>query len=129
MIAPGYRDEEILKLSTLYRNGGMRGPPEAPWCVSEQWLWNSVRIDARVGEKHYFPNHLNDEETESCETLTPTGSSEAETVTPEKCGRKRHNDTLKSSGSNLSLQSESKFFTFHIRTKQIQTQSSIPRQS
>ena len=58
MIAPGYRSEEVVRLASIYQQGGMRGPPEAPWCVTEQWLWNSIRIDARVGEKHYFPAHL-----------------------------------------------------------------------
>ena len=58
MIAPGYRSDDVVRFASIYQQGGMRGPPEAPWCVTEQWLWNSIRIDARVGEKHYFPAHL-----------------------------------------------------------------------
>ena len=54
MIAPGYRSEEVVRLASIYQQGGMRGPPEAPWCVTEQWLWNSILIDARVGKKQFF---------------------------------------------------------------------------
>ena len=80
MIAPGYRSEEVVRLASIYQQGGMRGPPEAPWCVTEQWLWNSIRIDARVGEKHYFPAHLGKSQTrpgsdgnanESCRASSP----------------------------------------------------------
>lgn len=119
MIAPGYRSDDVVRFASIYQQGGMRGPPEAPWCVTEQWLWNSIRIDARVGEKHYFPAHLVGEkdEIETEETITPSSPSEAETVTPEKCSRKRNNETLKSSSSNLSLQSETSDSEFNTEAE------------
>ena len=144
MVAPNYRDERVTSRATIYQAGGMRGPPDAPWCVTEQWLWNSIRIDARVGEKHYFPAHLqssakrqNNDDIESEETITPSSSTEVETLTPEKCTRKRNNETLKSSSSNLSLQSESEFLKINfakfwilseivrLSQFQLQTQSSL----
>ena len=77
----------------------MTGPPASAWVVEDEWLWNSIQIDNRVGEKCFFPRRLLAKRNDNSE-ITESNS------------RKRGPDTLvtsKSSNSNISLQSESKF--------------------
>ena len=107
MISPNaIADEKMRQIVTKYLDGKMAGPPTSPWIVKEDWLWNSIQIDARVGEKAFFPQNLKtqidltdkEKSTDNCQA----GNS-----------RKRRPDsadtTLKSSSSNISIQSESKF--------------------
>ena len=108
MISPNaIADERMRQIVTKYLDGKMAGPPSSPWIVKEDWLWNSIQIDARVGEKAFFPQNLK----------TQIDLTDKEKSTEEKdCqagnSRKRRPDsadtTLKSSSSNISIQSESK---------------------
>ena len=108
MISPNaIADEKMRQIVTKYLDGKMAGPPSSPWIVKEDWLWNSIQIDARVGEKAFFPQNLKTQidltdKEKSTEDSSQAGNS-----------RKRRPDsadtTLKSSSSNISIQSESKF--------------------
>ena len=116
MISPNaIADERMRQIVTKYLDGKMAGPPSSPWIVKEDWLWNSIQIDARVGEKAFFPQNLK----------TQIDLTDKEKSTEEKdCqagnSRKRRPDsadtTLKSSSSNISIQSESKSLNYNGRS-------------
>jgi len=95
----------------------MTGPPASAWIVEDEWLWNSIQIDNRVGEKCFFPKRIlanRKSQPEVVPEITETGSQTSRTSN--KRDRQQELVTSKSSNSNISLQSESKLIG-HVTAK------------
>jgi uncharacterized protein YfbU (UPF0304 family) len=98
--------EQLLDIVSKYASC-MTGPPASAWIVEDEWLWNSIQIDNRVGEKCFFPKRIlanRKSQPDIGPEVTETGSQTSRTSN--KRDRQQELVTSKSSNSNISLQSE-----------------------